>query len=527
METRWVPNQDAVLKVMDEAAPTVRNALAKHAYLTCREENGRRIMEILAAPGEQALLSLAAEPDGTITATRNGEPDPNIILNAKRTSTETQAAAAVAALIMEETLKALAGNPIAPETLSGEQARKRLEHAANDIVQDTQTRNSIPAWMMARRSTFNYQETKLIAYNFLGRYENWLLLERVFDGYDHGYTVAQYNTIARNGPVFRRMEERDSPPLHFYCNRIAPYEKEPRTFAHPGEVIDAVRNTLELPPRLWSIFAKIPHSCWPEGGNLLQEVARDRNEVTTRDAVTKGSILAMANTPNNDRTSLKHAVRVLIRNIISAGAPWSHGNPMEAWANLARAYLPLDIDRHAMWTPPPDLALTRIADALRGSINNGQPWGRGNWETLNRRSERWHQAILENARRESEIRRETLAQKTWHSAIETVELQPFTFTAVTSGGALADLGVRMNNCLSTFANDCADGHCRIFTAHRGASSPPPWNSTCRTGNGCPAKPKHPATEHPQRASPKDIKNCPPYTRKPKPRTRGAPPGNAD
>ena len=72
------------------------------------------------------------------------------------------------------------------------------------------------------------------------------LLERITPSHQ-GHTVLQYNLIARNSDIFRQMETvKESPPLHFYCNRIAPNEPEPRTFTHPGEVVATVRDRLGL-----------------------------------------------------------------------------------------------------------------------------------------------------------------------------------------------------------------------------------------------------------------------------------------
>ena len=455
MGRKPAPDLNEVLTVMAQATKKVQEALSQHRYLTLREKEGQRIMEILAGPGQPGALTLAAEPDGTITATMNGEPHPEVKLNPTAGETRGLANNAVATLIMEETLAALADGPIDPETLWSEASRNQLERDAVGIIREAERRSSTPDWYNTGRTAGKELDTKHIAETLLGRYENWLLLERMNGKNYEGHSVAEYNIVARNSATFRRMEERESPPLHFYCNRIAPTEPEPRTFEHPGEVIRVVKETLELPGELWKVFANIPHPAWPRGPEV------------NRKTVTKVcTILASGNAPLRDRESVKTMVTLLARPDTNYNVRWNHGSPTAAWGALAREFLSMEITRHSFHTSSPEALLPRIADALRGRINDDHPWGRGNWETLARRAERWHREKTINARRAREAEIESMADRGWNSALESVELEEFTFTAVTNGRALVKLSDTMENCLYTFVNDCAGGHCRIFTAHR-------------------------------------------------------------
>ena len=454
MTQATAPDQEEVLKAIYQAAEKVGNSLSNHAFLTYREENGRRIMEILSTPGTPAPLALATETDGTITATRNGKPTHTMVKTSKK-EMEALAADAVAELIAEETLRALSQGPISPDTLTTPQTRDHLGHAARRLISDTQTRNSVPAWLDSPRSGAYADDPHYIAEKLLTKHENWLLLETITPSHQ-GHTVLQYNLIARNSDIFRQMETvKESPPLHFYCNRMAPSEPEPRTFTHPGEVIATVRDRLGLPTNLWRVFTRIPHEAWPENTNI------------TRDTIAKVcTVLAAANPTTKDHDSMTVIIPLLARQEIEEQAAWTHGDPVQAWANLTREYLSLNIPRHPFRSSETDAELTRIADTLRNTIRDNHPWGGGNWETLSRRSARWHRDVIERRLQDDKTRRNALAQQTWESAVQELTMGPFTFTPVTTGIQLVELGEIMNNCLGSYVHDCAQGHNRIFTVQK-------------------------------------------------------------
>ena len=454
MTQATAPGQQEVLQAIDQAAEKVRNSLSNHAFLTYREENRRRIMEILSTPGTPAPLALATETDGTITATRNGQPT-HTMVNTSKKEMEVLAADAVAELIAEETLRALSQGPISPETLTSTQTREHLGYAARRVISDTQTRNSAPAWLDSPKTGAYADDPHYITEKLLTKHENSLLLERITPSHQ-GHTVLQYNLIARNSDIFLQMETvKESPPLHFYCNRIAPNEPEPRTFTHPGEVIATVRDRLGLATNLWRVFTRIPYEAWPQNTN------------TTGDTIAKVcTVLAAANPTAKDPDSMNVIIPLLAKQDMDEQAEWTHGNPVQAWANLTREYLSLNIPRHPFRSSEADAELTRIADALRNTIREDHPWGGGNWETLKRRSARWHRNVIERQLLRDEAKRNGLEQKTWKSAVEETTMGPFTFTPVTTGLQLVELGEIMNNCLGSYIHDCSLGHNRIFSVQR-------------------------------------------------------------
>ena len=443
-----------ILVLVAQALENVPETMAKHRFMSYHEDGPERTLEILSEPGSVPGMAYTVLADSTIRATMNGQEQEDMPLNRSREECESIVRTALATMVAEETLRLIGPRLTKLEDLTGPQVSRAIQNAGTPALRQTQERTHMPQWMNTTSSRQDMKNPQAICEKFLTRQENWLLLERFTKSYN-GYTVSQYNTLARNGAVFRAMEEQESPPLHYYVNAIAPAQEENRTFQHPGEVITCVRQHLQLTKAQWKVFARVPYPSWS---------GRTPDPTTVAKAC---EILARANVPRASDDTLATLVPVLSRGDTRIDVQWSHGVPADAWAALARAFVAAyGGHTHYLYPDRTSTALSSLADALRDTIREDMPWGPGNWETLQHRTERWHSQATERRAKLDEKHTRERRESKWTSALAEFTQGPFTVTPVSTVPELDNLAQEMDNCLSSYWKGCTNGLNRIFTVHQ-------------------------------------------------------------
>ena len=454
---------DRIMALIERATVNVAQAMQHHCFMSYRETGGpdvpqgpdhpQRTLEILSAPGTVPGLSYTALPDGTISARLNGE-ETEMRLDRQRAECEAMVSQALADLIAEETLRLMGRRTVSLEAMTHPRVAKATQDAGHSMMRELQGRDAPPAWMDSRKGWSGRGDPQYIILNLLTKHEDWLVLDRLIDSHQ-GHSVSDYNMVARNGRVFRTMEQKHSNPLHFYATHITKLDREPMEFKHPGEVIRTVRRFLKLTNPQWKTFTRIPANAWPS--------------VTPPSTVQKVcDIITRANVPHAKPESLKGIVPNLARHDVATDAQWSQGNPVDAWAGLARAFLECDIHYHSFNQATEVRDLPRIADALRESIEQDMPWGPGDWHTLSHRSDRWHRQVVQRARRQEQQMARERENSSWESAVDHAVQGDFTFRAANTGLILLQLGDQLDNCLSTqgYWNNCVRGLTRVFSVEQ-------------------------------------------------------------
>ena len=106
--------------------------------------------------------------------------------------------------------------------------------------------------------------------------------------------------------------------------------------------------------------------------------------------------------------------------------------------------------------------LAHIADAVRSAITNDEPWPNASWQHLRNRADRWHRENFQRDQELSKDRTQQLANQNWDSALDTVDIEHFTFVPITDALTLVQLGDQMRNCLSSFTTRCMNNQTRVF-----------------------------------------------------------------
>ena len=270
----------------------------------------------------------------------------------------------------------------------------------------------------------------------------------------------QYNTTARNQKAFRKVR-RDAPRiLEFYCTHMAPEEKRPRRFRTAEEVTRTVREHLRVQPAEWALFVKLG---WPQKHQGYHGTSPGPDAVRPwLNAVRLGlSALRGANCPAAPRHLQEKILTSTRMHEFYRNAEWSQGDPWKAWCRLINQYLADARDNHPKQT---FAQLSRVQDALRAHVEQQQPWGPASWEQCRRRSDRWHQALVN--RKAKALSRE-IQEAAWESLLGETTLEDIRITPITTGRDLNELGYRMSNCLGSFWRRCHQGKERIFTFTKG------------------------------------------------------------
>lgn len=284
-----------------------------------------------------------------------------------------------------------------------------------------------------------------------------------------------YNAFRINRDTFNSLlQEGYIHTLRLYVTHIAPPRARNKRIPHPGIVVSALRESLQLTPAQWKAFIQV------DSGQYIEQ------EDPVRYIRERTAFIADLNRP--DLT--QHQVNQIFRYpglLEFTHTPWQRGNPHEALKQIFRAYLAYAIPepqepgehdpnyglRNDEPREPTQFArdIPYVADALRAHVEAEEPWGPGNWEQLVRRAQRWH---ARHGRR-YRLHPITDAMRTtaWESLLDEQDTkqiceavfpeQNARIQHLGSGNDLIRAAQRMDNCLDNFATQCSQGHSRIFT----------------------------------------------------------------
>ena len=256
-------------------------------------------------------------------------------------------------------------------------------------------------------------------------------------------TPRQYNVTAQNLRLLRKLLQTAPNVVHHYCLYMVD-QNTPRTrLRHPGQLVQEVRKDVSLSPRQWRTFCRIPPE-WRDPGAIRP----------TCEAI------ARANQPRADARRLHLAAGREQYHQEFEAVDWERGEPFAAWVQVLNRFLdPANSPQAAQ--------LDRVADALRGHIQEDLPWGPCDWGNLVQRADRWHLQL--NLQRHLT---QQAADAAWETQLpQGVTHSGVTFTPVTTGPDLVRLGLAMNNCLPSYVRRCELGHSRIFAVTTGNAPP--------------------------------------------------------
>ena len=437
-----------------EAATRTREAVTGYQYMAYSETREKQILEFIKPTGGHALITIQREPDGAISKTTPWDSDNPTLYDRTMKGmiqdheTENNLLTTLKAMIMKEALSA-AGR-VNPETLRKYSFGNSLESQAKDILKEIRGRSKTPNWL--REQSQDQKGNQDILYKFMTPADIQIFIEHLC-GRETPVTVRRYNTIARNIRVFKEMEAPgENNVLHHYFNMFGDKPDQP-AINHPGQITALMREKLRLNDSQWHTFAQTPHQAWSN---------RRSTSFTIEEISKVSTVLHAANARASDEESLGEIIQLIARPDTDLDHPWSHGRPLDAWANLARRYLELPIYRHMMRTSPEVQTMSNVADSLRESIRADQPWGQATWDILVQRSDRWHREQQEHANREREKARVAEMNQRWESAIQETTIGPYTFTALSTPLELDQTGEEMENCIGSYHLSCIGGTNRIF-----------------------------------------------------------------
>ena len=261
-------------------------------------------------------------------------------------------------------------------------------------------------------------------------------------------TIEDYNIVAR---ALRPLEEllKSTPNVaKLYAQSVGHWpEHQDRSPASPGEIVQLVREALELQGMAWRIFC----NCDLTGKRVrLGDISVTEIRDSCRAAATAN--LGCRRTPALDKIACMH-LRHFLMVETARETPWA----ARAWGNALHRYATQTRTEHQDTTH-----LVHIHDAIRGHAQDNTAWGPGDWETLVQRADRWGC----RARRNAEKRVES-----WKSAVDSLEINGRRFEALTNSGELIQAGTDMSNCLATLIRGCAAGNRRVFLTRRESDGP--------------------------------------------------------
>ncbi len=455
--------------LQQHAKPAVAARLGTWELLKVREDNGRLIVEAMVNQQGQAIYSITKETNGTITFRAYGrqakDHPPNFSYPAWKVDLPKWAATqllvhAAAHLdkkvlanyiminynydlrdLVQETAGALVKEATVPASQEGCPIRTNLQAVTYDTL--VQKANAI-----IRKHILDHQTERLAVDLFKSPYSE----------FEHSTT--DYNTVLINRGIFLELQHSSPNSLWYYANFIARKNPKPVRLAHPGQVIQAVKDSLQVTPAQWNYFCRIPTE------DLRRHPPRNIQQSTRLYL----KALAQANQPEAPQRELDRIIHFNTEHQFFSQAYWHHGDPWQAWVQLISRYLASRMqqeDKPQESDSNKGRNLKRVADALRNHVDENLPWGPGDWDTLWQRSERWHAQQLQRNNQRHQQEQEKAKTTTWASPITTLSMGSFRFDAVTNGAELIALADRMKNCLASFVQRCAKGEALIFTAHQG------------------------------------------------------------
>ena len=254
-------------------------------------------------------------------------------------------------------------------------------------------------------------------------------------------TFRQYTDVALNLGTYAELQNSSPNTLRHYWCAIAQQGHPVQRTTHPSQVIDAVQKDLNLTPAQWRYFCRVV----PDHRQHDPDSRRRAVQLSCR-------ALADANQPDAPDLMLDIvAQQVPTHAQMADPGNWRHGSPWRAWTQLLSQYLQQSPGENFH---PDDLF--HVTDALQAHIEQQLPWRPAPWQHLVNRSTRWHQ--------ENQTPGALNPAASWESLIPETVINDVTFTPVTRGRELINLGSTMRNCIGSYVTRCVQGTCRIFLA---------------------------------------------------------------
>ena len=436
-----------------EAFHKVREAVSDYQYIVFTDHQGTKTLEIIKPPGETAAITIQKHPDGTLTKhTLMESPDDTLYEIGTKGATQdyqvrTYTTATLRTMIVRETLR-LAG-PILPNALADDSINQQLDSKATQLMNEITSRSTLPTWLGDRQN--HHLPNEQILHNVMADPDVQILLKHFYPN-TTTITVPLYNNMAQNIRVFKEMETVETNNLlHHYLDWSSEDTHHP-IIQHPGQVTRILRKELGLTDHQWHIFTRIHHDSWVHIG-----------QYTPAQIAQVCETIHLANPSSFPQHPVGSIIDLLSRDDTVLDQLWSHGKPIDAWANLTRRYLKLEDENQILSTNDPKAqTLSNIADALRDTITSDQPWGPGNWHILSQRSDRWHRQLKDQRAKEQEKALQERLNIRWESLIDEVTIGPHKFTALNTLRELDHIGAQMGNCIGRYEHSCTTGSTRIF-----------------------------------------------------------------
>ena len=461
---RYLLDERMERKIREEVTPRVAPGLGRWKLIDVREENGTLKVEIMINQKGQAMRSLAKNPDGTLVFRKNGRKTDSTPNFNEAKAWEKNLEGWTQDQILKTILEMYRADAIRGEILN---PNSPLQSDVRTMSRDLIRNAIIP---MEPRETERWPIRMAfgeIDYDNLRRNANEIARKKLVDPETRklatelfnpsktqdGTLVSHYNKTVLNRAVFQELARSSIHVIQYYCQNIAENHPAPVVLAHPGQVIQAVKKEVNLTPAEWKYFCRIPH------GKTSPEY-KDRRIQNIR---TRMQALAEANQP---QASNRQIISIMWKtdheqhdDLNQRGARW------KALVQLMSRYL----ERFQENTDDPrNERFDRVLDALHGYWDAGMPWGPGDWDVLENRSEKWHQDMNQarNQKQNDEIK-----NAVWTSLVPGSTINKYHFQPVTNATDLIETSRQMHNCLSTYWRRCLEGSRRVFVVRLQAGTP--------------------------------------------------------
>ena len=486
--------EGAVEKALEAVRPQVVRKIGKWTLLRMVRRPRSTILQAMVNENGQAAISLEKRKGGALIFKQNGktqdiQPDFRT-RNIRRM---------MIWRVEEELTKAVcrrADNILAQEILSGTYSKilrdavidSALEIANEAIIQDQSEQESEIPTKQVNRKNYTRAVRKILEEHFIQE-DVKSLAKRIIATRTRPFpevTPNAYNNTLLNLEIFGELQKSSPRIIAHYLEHMAPRSHAPVKFKHPGQIVQAVREELRLTPSEWRYFCRLQHP-------FLS--TKSHEEVL--EGIRQGmKMLADINVPRAPDTILAKIIYGMNYHHHFQTALWRCGDPRDAWVNTIRQYLEAMVEYRDKnpgaegyardpWGASDPIEpgkagnlefqeLINAGDALLGHIRDEMPWGHGDWDNIQARSERWHHRETERRERErarqEELRKDPNykeEESSWTSLIPTqthdgVEMRP-----LTTSQELRETAKTMHNCIETYRGRCETNTSRIFTIHQG------------------------------------------------------------
>ena len=435
-----------------KAVPAVTEKLANWKLIEFKEHPTTRTKQltVLLNPNGEYAYRLTMQQDGTLTRDENSPNAADHILLSQGQYAHTLPEH-VSALLYAEVQKTASHKGWAAMANYPWDRHHQVNEAVNTILESAIVPSTLPrtrgskAGAQPHLSNLTQRVNQIIRNRFLDQKSKATAL-KIFEpaGSQAPLTIRAYNEAHLNGDLLLKMNENTPTALlTIYKRKVILQQEKPARAGHPGQIIRRIKDFLDFSPAQWKQLCRLANA-YPKSIHIPDP---DDLRVMTQTMVD-------VNRPQAPPDKFVHLLSSVNAQHFFANADWSHGDPWKAWTNLANQYLghPDSAEDH----------IRPIIDALRAHITQDEPWGRGDWETLQERSERWHRQHRQAPRWSMP---DHALRLSWDSLVKTTTIGQITYRPVLNARELDNLGNIMGNCLSTFWDRCNSGTCRIFSAH--------------------------------------------------------------